>query len=185
MLGQQLGVRVAKNKVLQFLYKIVRNTSHSTRIYFVMDSPTNRELETWHTYLAATTRMMERLDGELQQHSHISLTDYEILDTLVLIDSKKIRMSELANKVLVSRSRLTYRVDRLVQIGYLERQECEDDRRGLWAILTQAGLEAHQKAQPGHEKDIKNWFFDNLNETELVVLDRVMSRIKDKLESNR
>ena len=149
------------------------------------ESPNERELNIWGTYLAATVRIMERLDNELQQRSHISITDYEILDTLTKIADKKIRMSDLATKVLVSRSRLTYRVDRLVKVGYLEREECSDDRRGLWAILTEKGEHAHAEAKPGHESDIQNWFFDHLNETELVVLERVMTSINEKLESNR
>ena len=128
---------------------------------------------------------MERLDHELQQRSHLSMTDFEILSALDEAPGKKIRMSELAQKVLVSRSRLTYRVDRLVQAKYLEREECTDDRRGLWAILTETGAQALQAATPGHIMDIENWFFNHLDPEEIQSLGRVMTRIEDKLRSNR
>ena len=139
----------------------------------------------WRSYVAANTQIIERLDHEIQQRSHISLTDYEILSTLIASPERRVRMSELAAKVLVSRSRLTYRVDRLVDIGYLEREECSDDRRGLWAILTDQGMQAFIAAKPGHEQDIQTWFFEHLDPEETEMLIKVTSRMRAKLESNR
>ena len=68
---------------------------------------------------------------------------------LSVAPSNRLRMSELAEQVLVSRSRLTYRVDRLAELDYVTRQECEDDRRGLFAILTDNGAKALAAAAPG------------------------------------
>ena len=144
-----------------------------------------QETKIWGDYLSATLRLIEKLDHELQQRSHISLTDYEILSNLESASDKKVRMSDLANKVLVSRSRLTYRVDRLVEAGYIEREECSDDRRGLWAILTPKGAAALTQAEPGYVDDIKSWFFDQLHDKEVIVLGDIMSRIDEKLVPNR
>ena len=130
-------------------------------------------------------KIVEKLDHEIQQRSNISLTDYEILSTLMSSASKRVRMSELAAKVLVSRSRLTYRVDRLVDAGLLGREECSDDRRGLWAILTVAGEQTFLQAKAGHEQDIRTWFLDHLDPQETETLKSITNRISDKLDSNR
>lgn len=128
---------------------------------------------------------MERLDQELQQRSHLNLTDYEILSVLSEAPERRLRMSDLARQVLVSRSRLTYRVDRLAEVSFVTREECEDDRRGLWAILTEEGGNALAAAKSGHDRDINNWFFDQMSDEELNTLSNVMSRIEAKLTNNR
>ncbi len=142
------------------------------------------EQRTWRAFLSANVQMLERLDHELQQRSHLSLTDYEILSELSKAQGHRLRMSELAERVLVSRSRLTYRVDRLVEVDYLSREECVDDRRGLYAHLTELGAAAFEAASPGHLTDVRNWFFDAIQVDELDVFCQVMGRMDDKLTSN-
>jgi DNA-binding MarR family transcriptional regulator len=129
-------------------------------------------------------RLLERLDHELQQRSHLSLTDFEILTALSEAPGHRLRMSDLADRVLVSRSRLTYRVDRLVAAEYLTREECEDDRRGLYAILTEIGCKALMKATPGHIADVRTWFFDVIDVDEINMLAKLMLRIDEKLSTN-
>ena len=124
---------------------------------------------------------MERLDHELQQRSQLSLTDYEILAALLDAPDQRLRMSELADRVIVSRSRLTYRVDRLVANDYVARVECEDDRRGLFAHLTPAGASALAAAAPGHDSDIQTWFLDLLDDREIVMIESIMNRVDEKL----
>lgn len=135
--------------------------------------------------MSANVQLTDRLDHELQQRSHLNLTDYEILSVLSRSPQQRLRMSDLARQVLVSRSRLTYRVDRLAEVGYVSREECEDDRRGLWAIVTEQGRQALETAQTGHERDIDQWFFDQMDEGELAVVTEVMTRIEAKLSNNR
>lgn len=128
---------------------------------------------------------MELLDQELQKNSQLSLTDYEILQVLSTAADSRLRMSELAHQVLVSRSRLTYRVDRLTEVNYVTREECEDDRRGLWAILTEAGRAALERATDGHHRDIRASYFDNISESEFDVLEAVFDRLEEKLSASR
>ena len=142
------------------------------------------EQRTWRAFLSANVQLLERLDHELQQRSHLSLTDYEILYELASAPDRRLRMSELADRVLVSRSRLTYRVDRLAGVDYVVREEAEDDRRGLYAILTDTGAQALEAATPGHVGDIRTWFFDLIDGDELAVVARVVSRMDEKLTSN-
>lgn len=142
------------------------------------------EQKTWRAFLSANVQLLEKLDHELQQRSHLSLTDFEILSVLAESDEQRLRMSELAERVLVSRSRLTYRVDRLAEVDYVTREECEDDRRGLFAILTPTGAEALKAAAPGYHADVRTWFFEVIDLDELAVVERVMSRMDEKLSSN-
>ena len=90
---------------------------------------TNNSREAWRAFLKGNVQLIERLDQELQQRSNLSLTDFEILSMLDAAPDDRLRMSELASQVLVSRSRLTYRVDRLVEVELVVREECEDERR--------------------------------------------------------
>jgi len=142
------------------------------------------EQEVWNNFVAAKVQLLERLDHELQQRSGLSLTDYEILSVLADASGHRVRMSELADRVLVSRSRLTYRVDRLAHLGYVSREECLDDRRGLFAILTEEGQEARASAEPGHVRDVRTWFFDLIEPEELQVLGDIMENISAKMAAN-
>lgn len=129
-------------------------------------------------------QLLERLDHELQQRSKLSLTDFEILHELAAAAENRLRMSELAERVLVSRSRLTYRVDRLTAVDYVTREECEDDRRGMFATLTEAGRSALDEARPGHIGDLRTWFFDVIDLDELEAIGQAMKRMDAKLSSN-
>lgn len=148
------------------------------------DQLTGQEQEAWRTFLSANVQLMERLDQELQQRSSINLTDFEILSVLSATPGHRLRMSDLAREVLVSRSRLTYRVDRLAEVEFVMREECEDDRRGLWAILTDKGTAALNEARGPHNTDVRSWFFDLMSEEELMVVHSVMARIDDKVGKN-
>ncbi len=146
---------------------------------------TDGQIKAWRSFLSANVQLMERLDQELQQRSNINMTDYEILSELSAAPERRLRMSDLARQVLVSRSRLTYRVDRLTEVESVVREECEDDRRGLWAILTDKGQAALDEASAGHFNDIRTWFFDLMTEEELQIMTSVMTRMDDKLSRNR
>ena len=135
----------------------------------------------WRSFLSAKVRLLERLDHELQRRSQLSLTDYDILAELHRAPERRLRMSELAERVMVSRSRLTYRIDRLEGLGHVTREECEDDRRGLFAILTDGGADAYARATPGHLDDVRRWFFHAMSRDELATVGRVMSRMDANL----
>ena len=138
---------------------------------------------TWRQFLSASARLVDRLDHELQRHHDLSLVDYEILEHLSEAEDARLRMSELANQVLVSRSRLTYRIDRLTEVGFVVREECEDDRRGMWAIVTDTGREAYHSARVAHRSAIDAWFFDQMSDEDGERLRAVMARISDKLSN--
>lgn len=143
------------------------------------------EQAAWHTFLSVASRALELIDQELQRQADMTLTDYEILRTLSESDRRRVRMSDLADQVYVSRSRLTYRVDRLTSVGFVTREECEDDRRGLWAILTDKGETALNDATPHHHADIRRLLFAALDGGDLGSLDSVLRAMSDRLDGIR
>ncbi|MDH4277425.1 MAG: MarR family transcriptional regulator [Acidimicrobiia bacterium] len=114
----------------------------------------------------------------------MTLTDYEILRVLGEADKSRLRMSELAAQVHVSRSRLTYRVDRLAVVGFVTREECDDDRRGLWAILTDKGGEAFARATPDHHAEIRRLLFMTLDRRSLGVFETALQSMAYRLDGD-
>jgi DNA-binding MarR family transcriptional regulator len=149
----------------------------------VIEGLSGQEETLWRAYLSVNTHLLERLDHELQQRSQLSITDFDILASLAEAAQHRLRMSELAERVLVSRSRLTYRVDRLVGLDLVARQECEDDRRGLFAILTDSGAKALAEATPGHVHDIQAWFLSAIGSEEHEILSRLLARVDENLNT--
>jgi DNA-binding MarR family transcriptional regulator len=144
-------------------------------------SPT--EQLAWRTYLEASSRFAERLDSDLRRRSGLALTDYEILAMLSEAPGRQLRMGDLADHVLVSRSRLTYRVDRLVERGFVERVTCPSDGRGFNAVLTDAGMEALEAAAPGHVDDVQRHLIGQLRPEELDMFIDVFSRVMTSLDT--
>ena len=97
-------------------------------------------LSTWAAFLRAHARVVRELERELQAEQRMALTDYDVLVQLAAAEDRRLRMSELAERLLLSRSGVTRLVDRLVAQGLVEREICDTDRRGQWAALTDAGL---------------------------------------------
>ena len=92
---------------------------------------TDPGIEAWRTFLCAHAAVMRRLEAELEAAGHVSLGDYDVLINLATAPGGKLRMSELADYVLLSRSGMTRRIDRLESAGLVRRDECAADRRGV------------------------------------------------------
>jgi len=128
-----------------------------------------KEMEAWQAFLRASIRLMERLDAELEGFG-ISLADYEILVHLSGEPAGELRMTELAALTLVSRSGLTRRLDRLVEAGLVERRSCPTDRRGVFAVLTEAGRARLEQAAPTHVDGVRRHFLSRLDGQDLEAL---------------
>jgi len=127
------------------------------------------EMQAWEAFLRASIRLMERLDAELEGHG-ISLADYEILVHLSAEPSGELRMTELAARTLVSRSGLTRRLDRLVVSGLVERRSCPTDRRGVFAVLSDAGRRRLEESAPTHVDGVRRHFISQLHGQDLHTL---------------
>jgi len=135
------------------------------------------ELAAWRGLLRAHGALVHDLDAELRAAHDLSLHEYEVLLVLGAAPGQRMRMSDLAAAVLLSQSGLTRLVDRLVDAGSVERTRCEDDRRGLNAELTPAGLARLEQARPTHLVGVRSRFLDRFDESELRALAGVWERI--------
>jgi len=128
------------------------------------------EQRTWRAFLGATRGLLNTLDRELQRDADMPHTYYEILVRLSEAPDRILRMSQLADNTLSSRSRISHAVARLEEAGWVRRESCPDDRRGQWAILTDDGFATLAAAAPGHVEGVRSHLFDPLNKDQLAAL---------------
>ena len=112
------------------------------------------EQAAWRSFLRAHATLVRRLEGELVAEHDLPLPSYDVLVQLSEAPGRRLRMTELADRVLLSRSGLTRLVDRLARDGLVERQACPDDARGTLAVLTDAGLDRLRTAWPTHLRGV-------------------------------
>ncbi len=122
----------------------------------------DREQEVWRRLLAVESRMHDQLDRELTEAHGLSIGDYAVLVNLSEAGGFELRMSDLADRLLLSRSGLTRRVDGLVKAGLVSRRACPSDRRGALAQLTPAGLQRLREAAPTHVAGVRRYLIDAL-----------------------
>jgi DNA-binding MarR family transcriptional regulator len=121
------------------------------------------EQKAWRAWLYSAQLLMDRLDRELTHETGISHAYYEILVALSESEGQMLRMSELADRCLSSRSRLSHAVSRLEERGWVRRQVCAEDGRGQLAVLTDEGFAALEAAAPVHVASVRAHLFDQLS----------------------
>jgi DNA-binding MarR family transcriptional regulator len=136
------------------------------------------ELAAWRGLLRAHARLVRALDADLEASHGITLTAYEVLLLLHEAPGRRLRMSDLAESALLSQSGMTRLVDRLVGQGLVERVPCEDDRRGLFAHLTPAGLQLFRRARSTHLAGVRERFLRHFSAAELGALGEQWERIE-------
>lgn len=136
----------------------------------------------WVAMLRASVLLLERLDQDLQQAHGLSLGDYEILAQLAAAPDGALRMSELADRALASRSRVTHAVNRLEARQLVKRQPCESDRRGTFAVLTPEGRRRLEEAAPTHVAGVRRHLVDHGGRAELAQLSQFLARVNASLE---
>jgi DNA-binding MarR family transcriptional regulator len=135
------------------------------------------ELGAWRGFLRAHSVLVKALDAELQAAHGLPLSSYEVLITLRTAPGKRLRMAELADRVILSRSGMTRLVDRLEREGLLERDKCSFDARGYFAVLTPKGDELLAAARPKHLDDVRRRFLEHFDADELATLARWWDRL--------
>ncbi|MDQ2853941.1 MAG: MarR family transcriptional regulator [Chloroflexota bacterium] len=139
--------------------------------------PRDPRLETWRAFLVAHAQIRRQLERELQAEQSLGLGEYEVLLLLVRADDRRLRMSELADLLGLSRSGVTRLVDRLQAEALVERASCDTDRRGSWAMLTDAGHKRLRRASPTHLRGVGQHFLDRIPPDELEALGRTLTRV--------
>jgi DNA-binding MarR family transcriptional regulator len=146
------------------------------------------ELAAWRGLLRVHSALVRELDAELEQVHDLPLSSYDVLIYLRAAPGKRLRMAELADSVLLSRSGVTRLVDRLVREGLIVRDACESDGRGAFAVLTEEGEELLARARPTHLAGVRERFLRHFSKAELQTLagfwERVDPGATDLIESN-
>jgi DNA-binding MarR family transcriptional regulator len=135
------------------------------------------ELAAWRGMLRVHSDMTRVLDAELTHRHGLPLTSYEVL--LFLADSPdgRMRMSELADSVLLSRSGLTRLVDRLERDGLLKREQCEEDARGYFAAITDRGRALFTEARRTHLAGVRERFLSRFSRDDLQTLGELWEKV--------
>ncbi|MFI0937628.1 MarR family winged helix-turn-helix transcriptional regulator [Streptomyces sp. NPDC021020] len=140
------------------------------------------EQDIWRAYLSASVTLAAHLDRQMRQEAGMPMAYYEILVRLSEAPHRRLRMSELADASLSSRSRLSHAVAALERNGWVERRPADGDRRGWVCALTSAGYEALAAAAPGHVTTVREHLFDVLTPEQLAALRQIGQAITAGLQ---
>ena len=141
------------------------------------------ELAGWRAYIEASQLLLTRLEEELRRSSNLTLGDYHVLVLLSEAPGQRLRMGELAERLIFSPSRLTYQISTMERRDLVRRQPCPADRRGSEAVLTPTGLSTLRAAAPHHLEAVRSLFVDDLDADALACLTRVFTRLGNRLRS--
>lgn len=141
------------------------------------------EQRAWRAWVAASLLLPDRLSRDLQEQADVSLADYEILMHLSEAPGRRLRMSQLADATLSSRSRLSHQIDRLSAAGFVDREPCSGDRRGFFAVLTPAGWDFVVQVAPVHVASVRDRLVDVLTPEEFAEFGRLCAKVAEGLQS--
>jgi DNA-binding MarR family transcriptional regulator len=137
----------------------------------------DRELRAWRGMLRVHATLTKALDADLEAEHGLPLSSYEVLLHLADADGQRMRMSDLAASVILSRSGLTRLVDRLEREGLIARESCPSDARGSFATLTSAGRRKLDAARATHLAGVRSMFVRHFSAEELELLGEAWERL--------
>jgi DNA-binding MarR family transcriptional regulator len=140
------------------------------------------EQRAWRAYLRMYGQLAARLNRQLQADSGLSLADYEVLVLLTDVPEVCTRPFEMQRRLQWEQSRLSHHLTRMQRRGLIERRECDEDGRGALIVLTDAGRRAIEAAAPGHVEAVRSLFFDGLTRDQIEMLEKLATRVLDRLE---
>ena len=138
--------------------------------------PGRRGLEAWVSLLRAHATLMRRLDTDLERETGLALADFDVLAQLAKAHGE-LRITELAERALISRSGMTRRVARLADQGLVRRDRASTDARGVVVALTEEGIARLAETAPVHARGISKLFVDQLDDQELALLERALNKV--------
>jgi DNA-binding MarR family transcriptional regulator len=139
---------------------------------------TDTEQGAWRTFIETSWALHTRLEDELRAATGLSMNDYHVMVVLSEAPERRLRMGELASRLVFSPSRVTYQINSMVKRGLVRKQSCPEDGRGQEAVLTDEGLAALQAAAPLHLDTVRKAFIDLLDGDELAVIHRVFDKVR-------
>jgi DNA-binding MarR family transcriptional regulator len=135
------------------------------------------EQNIWRRYISVMRLLPDRLNASLSRDHGLTLIDYEVLARLSEAPQRRIRMTELAEGSLLSKSRLSHQITRMEKEGLVRREPCETDGRGFFAVLTDAGWQKLLAAVPTHVADVRESFITPLTREQLLALGEALDAI--------
>jgi DNA-binding MarR family transcriptional regulator len=139
------------------------------------------EQAVWRAFLDVSRLLFEQLGRQLSDDSGMSLAEYEILVQLSEAPGRRLRMSELADRVVSSRSRITHTVGRMEDRALVHREACADDGRGVLCVLTDAGFAQLEAAAPGHVEMVRTVLFEPLDPADVAGLGVALAKVREQL----
>ncbi|HEV2087625.1 MAG TPA: MarR family transcriptional regulator [Cryptosporangiaceae bacterium] len=140
------------------------------------------EMRAWRGVIAMNRLLFEQLGRDLAAESGLSMADYEVLVQLSEAPERRLRMTELAHYSLSSKSRLSHQIARMEEVGWVRREACPSDRRGAFAVLTDAGFATLAAAAPGHLASVRRHLFDRLTADDVGRLADILGKVNLPLE---
>ncbi len=138
-------------------------------------------MRAWRAYVIGSELLRKQLNRELQERHGLALADYEVLVRLSERDGGRMRMAQLASEVASSKSRLSHQITRLEAVGLVQRVDCGDDARGVFAELTEAGMARLQGSAPTHVEGVRSHLVDLLDPSDQTALADIFERVLEHL----
>jgi DNA-binding MarR family transcriptional regulator len=135
----------------------------------------------WRAYIQGSAKLTDALEHDLKTRHGLSLAEYEILVQLSEAPERRLRMAELAASASQSRSRLTHTVARLEFKGFVAREDCPSDRRGVFARLTDEGSLVLTKAAVDHVSIVRDLFIDAVEPDDLRAIGRAFGAVAKRI----
>ena len=146
----------------------------------MVDIVPEADLRVWRSFLGAHAASVGRIEAELEERRLIPLEWYDVLVAIQLAKDHRLRLMDIAQQLVLTRSNATRLIDRLEAIGLIRRERHEGDRRGTSAVLTAAGRQALRRAWPVYAKGIKQYFLSALKPAEVAVVGTALARVEQR-----
>lgn len=144
-----------------------------------------REQRAWRGYLAVQARLQAQLNRRLQSDSGLSLADFDVLVALSERDGVSMRVRELAAALQWEKSRLSHHLSRMQRRGLVKRQDCPDDARGAFVVLTADGRRTIEQAAPAHVEAVRELVFDGLDDQQVQTWAEVSEVVLERVDRDR
>ncbi len=136
----------------------------------------------WRAFVDGSIRLNEIMDRDLKSKHGLSLSEYEILVRLSEAPDRRLRMAELAEHASQSRSRLSHTCSRLESKGLVQRNNCPNDKRGVFAQLTEEGYATLERAARDHVETVRNFFIDVIDPDDLAAIGRAFTQVVKRID---
>ena len=141
------------------------------------EKPGDKAFSVWPLLLEAHALLVDRLERDLETNGGPPLSWYDVMVQLSVAPENRLSMRELADRVLLSKSGVTRLVDRMADAGYVERDSCAEDRRIVYARLTDKGRKILDQVMPGHISDVERYFSSHLTDEEARVVTGALEKV--------